>query len=525
MTRTVSPNSDEQLPDNVPDCHKIIQDLRVEVDRLTKVAETVSLLQQQVSKLQSQIKDHRRARFGKSSAKVSGDSITGDGKDFYEKSKQDLEAAKADMQIPDKPKTHGGGGRSAPGNAPTERTVKHRITDEEKLRCPCCGTRREEIGFETSYQLDVIKTVLERLQHIQFKYCCSNCKGQILMAEKPEQLINKSYATEGLITHIGISKFDWHLPLYRQERIFRAQSVPIARSTMCRWLKNAADYLNLIVELMFERILDSRLIQSDHTPMPVIKKGLGKTHRGYIWIYGGSDENPYTCYEFTETQHGEHPVRRLPGFKGVFQTDGAQYFNGVSDNGAIRAGCWAHAFRKFEAARDNHRELADYGIAVIKSLFDIEREAADLDENERKELRQRLAKPTLDRFESWLHLQKQRTDILPEEEIGKAIGYCLNQWDALYYYADTGFVPADNNSSENGLRPTVLGKNNWLFAGSVDGGKTGAVWMSIIQTCHRLEIDPFEYIKDVLTRLPSTPTSQIDQFLPDRWKADRENET
>ena len=155
----------------------------------------------------------------------------------------------------------------------------------------------------------------------------------------------------------------------------------------------------------------------------------------------------------------------------------------------------------------------------MKFLFKVEEESKDLSEFDRLRIRQKYSKPRLKILLNWLLAHKQSPDILPDSSLGKAISYCLNQWDTLILYADVGFVEAHNNNSENGLRSVVLGKNNWLFAGSVDGGRTAAIWMSVIQTCHRLEIDPFEYIKDVLTRLPATPTSMIDEFLPDRWKA------
>lgn len=509
---------DNHLPDNLPECHKLIKELRAEVKRLLKIAETVELLQQRVADLENQVKAHKRARFGKSSAKVSGASLTGTGKTYYDSSASDLEQEKTNLNIVPDEKTHGGGGRTAPTNAPTQTTLEHKITDPLTLNCPCCGKPRQVIGFEASYQLDVIKTALESLRHIQYKYACPNCEGQIVLAPKPESLIDKGYATQGLVAHIGVSKFDWHLPLYRQERIYRSQGVPLARSTMSRWLKEGADFLRLVVQLMHKSILNSRVIQSDTTTMPVIKKGLGKTHQGYTWIYRGDQEFPYIIYDFTETQEGLHPERMLPSFKGVLQTDGASVFNGVSEKGASRAGCLSHAFRKFEAARHEDAERADYALAIMKSLFDIEVVAAGLTEDECRELRRRLSKPKLQTLKHWLDEQQQDPTVLPKSDLGKAVGYALNQWDALCLYAGTGNVAAHNNNSENGLRPAVLGKNNWLFAGSVEGGHTAAIWMSIIHTCRRHGIDPFDYLKDTLTRLPSTPTSQLDQFLPDRWK-------
>jgi transposase len=270
--------------------------------------------------------------------------------------------------------------------------------------------------------------------------------------------------------------------------------------------------LDIIVNRMHQLMLKSRLMQSDSTTMPVIKKGLGKTHNGSTWLY--RDEK-YILYKFTETGKGEHPEKVLAGFKGILLTDGADVFNGVIRGGATKAGCWAHLFRYFEEARKED-ERADYALAIIKSLFDIERVAAQLSEEECKDLRHRLSKPKLAALKSWADEIDQ--SILPQAPLGKGLTYLQNQWDALCLYADTGFVPSHNNASENGLRPAVLGRRNWLFAGSIEGGHTAATWMTLIHTCRRLKINPFDYLKDTLARLPATPISQIDQFLPDKWK-------
>lgn len=518
---STSPDSD-YLPDNLPECHKLIKDLRAEVKRLTEIANTVALLQQRVAELEKQLRRRNRKIFGKSSAKVPAATLTGTGKTLYDHFHREFDAERASLQLVPDAKKHGGGGRNIATAGPVERTVEHKITNPSALACPCCGRLRQVIGFDASYQLDVLKTVFELLKHIEYKYACPDCQGQVVSASKPYQPIDKGYPAPGLIAHIGAAKFDLHLPLYRQERIFRAQSIPVSRSSMCRWLKGGADLLELVVRRMHELILDSRVIQSDDTTMPVIKRGLGKTHRGYTWLYR-SEDIPYIIYDFTETHGGEHPERMLPGFKGILQTDGASVYNGVISKGATRAGCWSHAFRYFEDARKEEPERADYALAIMKSLFKIEEMTADLSEDERRDIRRRLAKPKIDKLKTWL--DEQTPTVLPKSALGDAFTYCRNQWDALALYVNTGFLSMHNNNSENGLRPAVLGRRNWLFAGSVEGGRTAAIWMSIVHTCRRLSINPFDYLKDALTRLPSTPISQIDQFLPDRWKALRESQT
>jgi transposase len=495
------------LPDNVPECHKLIGDLR----------NRVKSLEERVATLEKQLQSRNRMLFGKRSAKVSSTILTGTGKAIYEANAKELEEEQNNLQLLPPDKAHGGGGRTAPANAPCEQTIEHTITNPSELACPCCGTVRKVMGFRVSQQLDIMQAAFLLLKHIQYTYSCPKCQGEIVTAPKPEQPFGKGYATGGLVAHIANAKFNWHLPLYRQEEIYRAQTVPIARSSMCRWPKEGAAILALIVKRMHQLILNSRFIQSDTTTMPVIKKGLGRTHKGVIWIFRGEETQPYIIYEFTESGSGEHATRMLTKFKGFLVTDGSSVFNGVIEGGASTVNCWAHAYRYFEEAKDFDEELAGEAIAMIKGLFDVERVAADMSEADRQDLRQRVSKARLAVLKIWLDEQVLMADFLPKSKFGEAVNYCLNRWNALCRYVDTGFLPIDNNWSENGLRPAVLGRKNWLFAGSVEGGRTAAIFMSIIHTCRRLGINPFEYMQDVLTRFPSATTSQVDDFLPDRW--------
>lgn len=507
---------DDYLPDNLAECHKVIKDLRAEVKALRQVAETVDELKQRIMELEKQVRRRNRMVFGKSSAKVPAESLTGTGKAVYDRYKAELDEERANLQLVPDEKFHGGGGRNVQLEGAVNRPIKYEITDPAILACPCCGEQRQFIGSTTSYQLDILKNVFEQLQHIEYKYACRRCKGQVVSASKPYQPIDKGRCAPGLIAHVAVAKFDWHLPLYRQERIYRAQSIPLARSSMSRMLGEGAALLEIIRDRMHELLLQSRLVQSDATTMPVIVKGLGKTHQGYEWIYR---DHRYIVYDFTEQNNGEQPERVMDGFGGVLLTDGAQVYNGVIAAGATRAGCSAHAFRYLEDARKEDPEQIDYALAIMKSLFDVEKLAAQLSEEQRLALRARRSKPRLAALRAWI--DEQAPYALPKSALGEALTYLQNQWDALCLYATTGFVPSHNNASENGLRPAVLGRGNWLFAGSVAAARAAAVWMSLIQTCRLLGIDPFEYLKDVLTRLPSASTADIDQFLPDVWQAAR----
>lgn len=284
-----------------------------------------------------------------------------------------------------------------------------------------------------------------------------------------------------------------------------------------------AEIFSPIVQRLHKLSLQSRVLQSDATGLPVLKKGLGKAHRGIIWTYRSDNRHRYVFYDYSDTEHSIYPERILKGFKGILQTDGTNKYNEIIKEGATSANCWAHVHCYFEDAWKSDPQPAEFPMGVIKSLFDIERVAASLPEEERKDLRQRIAKPKLEMLKEWLDRMKNVEP--PKTKLGEAITYTLNRWPALLVYLDHPFVEISNNGSERSIKPMVLSRRNWLFAGSEEGGKTAATIMSIVETCKRQGINPVEYMKDVLTRFPSAKTSQIDDFLPDRWLALRQGKS
>lgn len=493
-------NPSNLLPDNLNDCHALIKEL------IARIAE-----------LEKQLSRRNRAAFGKKSAKVDSTLLTGTGKAIHSQTADELDSERDRLNIV--PVVNHGGGRSGPSPDIKTRKVEHRA-DASELPCPCCGEARQIVGFDVSHQLEFVQSLFENIQHIIFKYSCKKCSGQMLTTQKPSQPIEKGKAGPGLLAKIATDKFWLHLPLYRQEQVYKALSLPVNRAGMCRWLAEVAEIFDPIVRRMSKKMLASRVIQSDATSLPVIKKGLGKTHRGWIWVYRGDASQPYVFYDYSDTEHSLYPEKILKGFTGILQSDGTNKYNDIINNGATAANCWAHVHCRFEDAWKADPTTAEFPMGLIKSLFDIERVAASLSEYERKDLRQRLAKPKLTMFKKWLD-EMEFTE-LPGGKLGEAISYTLNRWPALLVYLEHPFVEISNNASERSIKPMVLSRRNWLFAGSEEGGQTAATIMSIVETCKRLGINPFEYMKDVLTRLPSATSSQIDNFLPDRWLALRQ---
>jgi transposase len=415
----------------------------------------------------------------------------------------------------------GHGRRPLPEDLPRHR-IEHPL-DAAELVCPCCGDPRRRIGEWISEQLEYTPASFFVLQHVRGKYACKQCEeGGVATAETAsEQVIGQGLPGPGLVAHVITSKYCDHLPLYRQEQMFTRHGVAIARSTMCGWLKEAAKLIEPLHGLMCERIRQSKVIHTDDTPLPVQQKGRGKTKTGRLWVYLGDTHHPYTIYEYTPTRERDGPMNWLKHFTGYLQADAFGGYDGIyarSGGGdVIEVACWAHARRKFYDARLSDPARAHHAMGLIRQLYDIEARAESMAANERHALRQREAVGVLDALEAWL---KQEQDAaLPKAPISQAIQYAMNHWDALRRYTTDGDLAIDNNIAERAIRPLAIGRKNYLFAGNDGGGRTAAILYSLIASAKRHELDPFAYLRDVLARIGSTPLSELDQFLPNRWKA------
>jgi transposase len=430
-------------------------------------------------------------------------------------------------------KRNGHGRRKLPADLPRERIV-HDLPDEEKP-CPCCGTARTLIGEETSEQLDYVPAKVKVIEHVRLKYICKACEKQaaeggpqIATAAKPLSAIEKGLAAPGLLAYVIVSKYGDHLPLHRLERILKRHGIEIARSTMCDWMRQSADALGPLYDLMVREVLASKVIHTDDTPVNVLEPGSGKTRTGRFWVYLGDPSHPHAVFDYTPSRKRDGPMNFLDGWgKNELRYLQADAFGGYDGLYAGQAGghvvevaCWAHARRKFyDARRSDHRHSAR-ALASIKRLYDVERDATGLPARERARLRQERSAPILVEFRQWL-LKSQAASggsVLPKSPMGEAITYALNQWAALCVYLLDGELAIDNNAAENALRRIAIGRKNWLFAGSDNGGRTAAVLFSLLATCQRHNVEPFAYLRDVLDRIAAHPHTQLDELLPDRWQ-------
>ena len=356
------PDNSANLPDNVQDCHQMIKELFA-----------------RVSELEKQLSRRNRALFGKKSAKVDAALLTGTGKAIHDQTSEELTAEQERLNIV--PNEKNGGGRSKQPSSIAARKEEHHLAPEQ-IPCPCCGEARKVIGFDVSYQIEFVRSLFETIQHVMYKYACKKCGGELATASKPYQPIDKGLAGPGLLAKVATDKFWLHQPLYRQEQVFETLGIPVNRSSMCRWLKEIAGLLNPIVQRMRELILKSRVVQSDATKLPVIKKGFGKTHLGFVWVYRGDKDQPYVFYDYSDTEHSKYPEAVLAGFLGILQSDGTNKYNDIIAKGAVAAACWAHVHCYFEDAWKSDPIQAEFPMGVIKSLFDIERVAVMLPDPE-----------------------------------------------------------------------------------------------------------------------------------------------
>jgi len=401
--------------------------------------------------------------------------------------------------------------------------IEHDLDDK---RCPACGNERSRIGAEISEQLEYFPASFKVLQHIRPKYACAKCdhdgyNPHIGAAAKPPQPIEKGLPGPSLLAYVTVSKLGDHLPLYRLEKIFERQRVHVARSTMCAWMRCAGELVRPLVELMAVRVKQSRAVPTDDTPVPIQSPGSKQCRQGRIWCYLGDAANPYTVYDYTPSRKRDGPQTWLAGYQGYLQADAYGGYDGIYAGGdVIEVACWAHARRKFYDAQDSDGQRAAEMLALVGQLYAIEREAQEqsLDEVAMLAVRQARSKPVLTRIKTWLDAAGEV--VLPRSPMAAAITYAQNQWQALNVYATQGFLSIDNNASERSLKRVAIGRKNWLFAGHDAAAENHARLWSLLASAERHGIDPQRYLTSVLAKIGQTPAEELEQFLPDVWKAE-----
>ncbi|MDQ3126709.1 MAG: IS66 family transposase [Pseudomonadota bacterium] len=399
-------------------------------------------------------------------------------------------------------------------SVPVGERIVHDVSEEEKF-CADCGQGKKPMPPKITRKLTVIPARLYAVEHVRLQYSCPCCMAAVSTAALPPAVVERGLASPELLAHVAVSKYADFLPLNRQEGIFARQGAVLPRSTLCGWLRETARELGILPELMARRQTEAGFLHIDETPLPVQAPGRART--AWLWTAVGDREAPYTVYHFRNSRGRAGPEEFLEGFRGTLQSDAYAVYAGLCSRlGLVSAGCWAHARRKFVDAHDKTRaSRAREAVEKIAALYDVERQAAELADGERLQVREEKSRPLAEALFAWL--EEVQMEAPPQSALGKACAYALSNRTQLSVFLSDGRVPLDNNAAERAIRPTVIGRKNWLFAGSDEGGRTAAVFFSLIESAKRHGLNVFDYLADVIRRLPSWPVKRLEELLPDRW--------
>jgi transposase len=393
--------------------------------------------------------------------------------------------------------------------------------EPEDTRCPTpeCGQPMARVGEDVSERLDIVPAKFFVQRQIRGKWACKCC--QLLLQEPAApQVFDNALPTPGLQAHTVVSRFVDHIPYYRQEQMNARGGVHTPRSTLAAWGGQTGAQLMPLYEAHRAFVLGSRVLHADETPISLLDPGAGKTKKGYMWAYarGAYEREPGVVFDFCLGRGGKYPAEFLKGWRGTLVVDAyAGYDALLSLEGRSAAYCFAHARRKFdELFKANASAVAAQAIQRIAWLYKIEADARPMTSQERLQMRHDRSKPLWDELHVWLQLE--RTRVPDGSAIAKAIDYSLNRWSGFGRFLVDGDVPLDNNHCENQMRPWALGRKNWLFIGSQLAGERAAVVMSLLQSAKLNGHDPWAYLKDVLTRMPTQLNSRLDELLPHRWQ-------
>ena len=403
------------------------------------------------------------------------------------------------------------------------RKIEHKVREDQKT-CPKCGGHDFSRlgGGDVTEMYELVPARVERQLHVQEKLRC-RCGEAIITADPPAKVYDKARFGPNFMAQVVVSKCADSLPLYRQAKAYRRVGVQVDDSTLGQLFHRAAEATEPLAKRLLQLVAEKEIVLADETTQRVQDKG--KTRTAWLWSFIARDEaeKELISYVFSRSRSGETPVHVLGDTLGKLVVDGYSGYNKVTmPGGRERAGCLAHLRRKFFEAQSTAPELAKVAMDYILDVYRIERAALDADllgTPEHLEMRQTQSSVVMEAFKAWLDLEQAQQP--PKSPIGQAISYALGQWDALTLFLTDAHLPIDNNASERALRVAALGRKNFLFVGHDEAGENLAGLYSLIATCEANEVNPVEYLADVLLRVQTHPASRIDELLPHRWTPPR----
>jgi len=509
------------FPDDIESLRRLVAAQRSELDaeRAARMAAEGALLSRDllIEKLKVQIARLKRMHFGRSSEKLASEIAQ------LELALEELETAEAELpRLPASPiRQRKTPDRSLPAHLPREEIVH--LPASGDCVCPACGGALRRLAEDVDEMLDIEPVVFKVIRHVRPKFSCRACE-KIVQAPAPDKAIARGKASFRMIGHIIVSKFDHHLPLYRQAEMMAAQGIDIDRSTLAGWTGQGAALLDPIVARIREAVLSSSKLHTDDTPVPMLDPGSGKTKTARLWVhamddraYGGAT-NPAVWFAFTPDRRAEHPQTMLRDFRGNLQADAYAGYEVLYRSGRIiEVACWGHARRKiFDLHQTQASAITTELLERIGGLFAVEKKVRGQPPDIRRAARQSQSKPQLDELKA--RMGEIRAKLSAKSALAVAISYALKRWPALTRYLDDGRLEIDNLIAERALRGIAIGRRNWLFAGSRAGGERAASIYSIIESCKLNGVEPFAYISDVMQKIAEGwPNSRIDELMPWTW--------
>jgi transposase len=407
-----------------------------------------------------------------------------------------------------------------------EHLPRERIVYPAPSACTCCGgTTLRKIGEDVTETLELRPRQWKVIQHVREKFSCRACEA-ISQPPAPSHPIARGRAGPKLLAHILFSKYGLHLPLNRQSAVYAREGIDLDVSTLADWVGAAAATLMPLIEEIRAHVFAAERIHADDTTVPVLAKG--KTRTGRLWTYVRDDRPfagpgpPAAMFCYSRDRGGEHPERHLAGYAGLMHADAYAGFNRLYETDRtggpiVEAACWAHARRKFfDLAKINKAPIATEAVTRIDALFAIEREINGLVPQQRVNVRTEHSRPLVFALEIWL--REQRARVSKNSDTGKAIDYSLKRWAALTRFLYDGRLCMTNNAAERELRAVAVGRRNWTFAGSDEGGRRAATLYTLIATAKLNDIDPQAWLADTLARLPDHPAKRVHELLPWNWR-------
>ncbi len=527
--------SHSELPNDLSRCHILIKqqraDLQAEKARvahlealLAEHKQTIADQQETIANLAADNKLLKRNLFGSRRERYEdpAQSVLFDVQRLNQETPEEADG-RDEQKPPERGGKRTGKGRQRrvfPEFLPREEE-RHRLNEEDIPEEMRNNPNVRRFFKKVGERLELIPMQLKVVEQYQEVMALDRPDETVTMvsARQPPSLI-RSFAGPSVLAYLTVSRFADHLPYYRLEDILGRSGFRIDRSTQWRWMRGLAAGVTPLVDLMWQRVLQSQVIAMDETPVKELG-GVGTTLTGYLWTGVGDADHPYDCFFYTSDRRSIGPETFLKGFRGYLLADAYVGYERIGElwPDVVKASCWVHARRKFEECHHlGPTDRTHTALAYYRQLFDIEDMYRASGAEERLAARREVSQPIVEAFHDWLENERSRQ--LPKAKLLNAINYMLNRWDSFTRFLESGMVPMDNNAAERALKYPILGRKAWLFVGNHEAGRTAAKLITLTKTCNRLHIDPFAYLQDVYARLPTTPADKLASLLPDRWLED-----